>query len=201
MKWTELTNVKDILRHRRGLGLTRNENAATAGVSAGTVTNVLKRLRRRGCHAGRFRMVSTTRRSGNCSIRAANRTADTPSPAGTRSSGNLTPRPAAVAKSDRGGRGGNRGPGSHPDCRWMRVHQRCFRGIALEGDVLRRRVKPARSRVTDPRFLLDAPLGTRQIARQDQERVQGHCGVSCHLKADVRIELSAKPPNLSGKNE
>ena len=101
MKWTELTNVKDILRHRRGLGLTRNENAATAGVSAGTVTNVLKRLRRRGRHAGRFRMVSTTRRSGNCCIRAANRTADTPSPAGTRSSGSLTPRPSADAKSDR----------------------------------------------------------------------------------------------------
>ena len=43
MKRTQITNVKDILRHRYGLDLSRDEIAAAVGVSAGTVSNVLKR--------------------------------------------------------------------------------------------------------------------------------------------------------------
>ena len=43
MKRTEMTDVRDILRHRHDLELTRDEIAAVLGVSAGTVTNVLQR--------------------------------------------------------------------------------------------------------------------------------------------------------------
>ena len=48
MKRTEMINVKDILRCRRGLGLMRDEIAAAVGVSAGTVSNVLKRAEAAG---------------------------------------------------------------------------------------------------------------------------------------------------------
>ena len=43
MKRTDMINIKDILRQRHGFGLTRNDIAAATGVSAGTVSNVLKR--------------------------------------------------------------------------------------------------------------------------------------------------------------
>ena len=43
MKRTQMTNVKDILRHRYSLDLSRDEIAAAVGVSAGTVSNVLRR--------------------------------------------------------------------------------------------------------------------------------------------------------------
>jgi len=43
MKRTPMINVKDILRHRYELSLSRDEIAAAVGVSAGTVSNVLKR--------------------------------------------------------------------------------------------------------------------------------------------------------------
>ena len=43
MKRTEMTDVRDILRHRHDLELTRDEIAAVLGASAGTVTNVLQR--------------------------------------------------------------------------------------------------------------------------------------------------------------
>ena len=43
MKRTDMINTKDILRQRHGLGLTRNDIAAATGVSAGKVSNVLKR--------------------------------------------------------------------------------------------------------------------------------------------------------------
>ena len=42
MKRTLMINVKDILRHRYELELSRDEIAAAVGVSAGTVSNVLK---------------------------------------------------------------------------------------------------------------------------------------------------------------
>ena len=43
MRKADMENIKDILRQRHGLGLTRNDIAAAIGVSAGTVSNVLKR--------------------------------------------------------------------------------------------------------------------------------------------------------------
>ncbi|WP_169054451.1 IS21 family transposase [Nitratireductor sp. XY-223] len=43
MKRTDMINIKDILRHRYELDLSRDEIAAAIGVSAGTVSNVLKR--------------------------------------------------------------------------------------------------------------------------------------------------------------
>ena len=48
MKRTDMINVKDILRHRHGFGLTRSDIAAATGVSAGTVSNVLKRAEAAG---------------------------------------------------------------------------------------------------------------------------------------------------------
>ena len=38
-----MNNLKDILRQRHGLGPSRDDMAATIGVSAGTVSNVLRR--------------------------------------------------------------------------------------------------------------------------------------------------------------
>ena len=43
MKRTGMINIKDILRHRHGLGLARAEIAAATGVSTGTVSHVLER--------------------------------------------------------------------------------------------------------------------------------------------------------------
>ena len=43
MKRTDMNNVKDILRQRHALGLSRDDIAAAIGVSAGTVSNVLRR--------------------------------------------------------------------------------------------------------------------------------------------------------------
>ena len=43
MKRTDMNNVKDILRQRHALGLSRDDIAAVIGVSAGTVSNVLRR--------------------------------------------------------------------------------------------------------------------------------------------------------------
>ena len=43
MKRTGMINIKDILRHRHGLGLPRAQIAATTGVSEGTVSHVLDR--------------------------------------------------------------------------------------------------------------------------------------------------------------
>ena len=43
MKRTGMTDIKDILRHRHGLGLPRAQIAAAVGVSAGTVSHVLER--------------------------------------------------------------------------------------------------------------------------------------------------------------
>ncbi len=43
MRKADMIDIKDILRQRHGLGLTRNDLAAAVGVSAGTVSNVLKR--------------------------------------------------------------------------------------------------------------------------------------------------------------
>ena len=43
MKRIEMTDVRDILRHRHDLELTGDEIAAALGVSAGTVTNLLNR--------------------------------------------------------------------------------------------------------------------------------------------------------------
>ena len=43
MKRTGMINIKDILRHRHGLGLARAQIAAAVGVSAGTVSHVLER--------------------------------------------------------------------------------------------------------------------------------------------------------------
>ena len=43
MKRTGMIDIKDILRHRHGLGLARAQIAAAVGVSAGTVSHVLER--------------------------------------------------------------------------------------------------------------------------------------------------------------
>ncbi len=48
MKRTDMNNLEDILRQRHGLGLSRDDMAAAIGVSAGTVSNVLRRAEAAG---------------------------------------------------------------------------------------------------------------------------------------------------------
>ena len=48
MKRIDMIIVEDILRQRHGLGQTRSDIAAAVGVSAGTVSNVLKRAEAAG---------------------------------------------------------------------------------------------------------------------------------------------------------
>ena len=43
MKRIGTMNIKDILQHRHGLGLTRAQTAAAVGVSTGTVSHILER--------------------------------------------------------------------------------------------------------------------------------------------------------------
>ena len=43
MKRIDTMSIRDILRHRHDLGLSRGEIAAAVSVSAGTVSNVLER--------------------------------------------------------------------------------------------------------------------------------------------------------------
>ena len=42
MRKADMIDIRDILRLRHALGLTRNDIAAALGVSAGTVSNILK---------------------------------------------------------------------------------------------------------------------------------------------------------------
>ncbi len=48
MRKADMIDIKDILRQRHELGLTRNDIAAAVGVSAGTVSNVLRRAEAAG---------------------------------------------------------------------------------------------------------------------------------------------------------
>ena len=48
MKRIDMINIKDIIRQRYDLDLTRDQISAAVGISAGTVSNVLKRARAAG---------------------------------------------------------------------------------------------------------------------------------------------------------